>query len=62
MNCEQALAAIERDLLRTELGTLIVTPRDIDLIIADCAAVIAGGINRALQPDLTDAQISEMMN
>ena len=61
-NDEQALAAIERDLLRTELGTLIVTPRDIDLIIADCAAVIAGGINRALQPDLTDAQISEMMN
>ncbi len=59
---EAGLSAIEHDLMRTDLGTLIVTPRDIDLIISDCAAVIAGGINRALQPELTDAQIAEMMD
>lgn len=59
---EEALGAMERDLLETSLGNLIVTPRDIDAIIKNCAVLIAGGINRALQPELTQAEISQMMD
>ena len=59
---EDALGAMERDLLETNLGNLIVTPRDIDAIIKNCATLIAGGINRALQPELTEAEIAQMMD
>lgn len=59
---EAALSSMERELMETRLGNLIVTPRDIDAIIRNCATMIAGGINRALQPGLTDQQILEMMD
>ena len=59
---EAALSSMERELMETKLGNLIVTPRDIDAIVKNCATMIAGGINRALQPSLTDAQIREMMD
>ena len=59
---EEALASMERELLGTELGNLIVTPRDIDAIVKNCATLIAGGINRALQPSLSDAEIAQMMD
>ena len=53
---------MERELRNTDLGNLIVTPRDIDAIVKNCATLIAGGINRALQPNLTSAEIAEMMD
>ena len=59
---EAALNAMEGELLETTTGNLIVTPRDIDAIIKSCATLIAGGVNRALQPSLTDAQIAQMMD
>ena len=59
---EDALQAMEHELRRTELGNLIVTPRDIDAIVNNCAGMIASGINRALQPGLTEAEILEMMD
>ena len=59
---EQALSAMEHELRHTELGSLIVTPRDIDAIVKNCAGMIACGVNRALQPGLTDAEILEMMD
>ena len=59
---DAALESMEQELLDTELGNLIVTPRDIDAIVKNCAAMIAGGINRALQPELTSAEIAEMMD
>lgn len=59
---DDALASMERELLGTEMGNLIVTPRDIDTIITNCAGMIAGGINRALQPNLSAAEIAEMMD
>ena len=59
---EEALQAMEHELRRTELGNLIVTPRDIDAIVKNCAGMIASGINRALQPGLTEAEILEMMD
>lgn len=59
---DEALGSMERDLLETSLGNLIVTPRDIDAIVKNCATLIAGGINRALHPSLTAAEIAEMMD
>ena len=53
---------MERELLGTELGNMIVTPRDIDMIISSCAAMLAGGINRALHPGLSAEEIAQMMN
>ena len=59
---EEALGSMEQELLETSLGNLIVTPRDIDAIVRNCATLIAGGINRALQPELTEAEIAQMMD
>ncbi len=59
---EAALEDMEKTLLTGELGEMIVTPREIDAIIQDAAGIIASGINRALQPALSDAEIAAMMN
>ena len=59
---EEALRAMESELLNTELGNNIVTPRDIDAIVKNCAAMIADGVNRALQPTLSAEEIAQMMD
>lgn len=61
-NHEEALNALEKDLLDTSLGNLIVTPRDIDAIVKNCAALISAAVNRALQPRLSEAEIAAMMD
>jgi len=58
---EEALDDMEHALLGGDIGEMIVTPRDIDAIIQDAAGIIASGINRALQPNLSDAEIAAMM-
>ncbi len=58
---EEALADMEKTLLSAEIGEMIVTPREIDAIVEDAAGIIASGINRALQPGLSDEEISTMM-
>lgn len=59
---EDALHSMEDELLETALGNLIVTPRDIDAIVKNCAVMIANGLNRALQPNLSEAEIAQMMD
>ena len=59
---EDALADMERSLLRGDLGEMIVTPRDIDAMVQDAAGIIASAVNRALQPGLSDEEISAMMD
>lgn len=59
---ETALSDMERTLLSGEIGEMIVTPREIDAIIEDAAGIIASGINRALQPALSEEAIMAMMN
>ena len=59
---DEGLEQMERELLDTGLGSLIVTPRDVDAIIKNCAVMIAGGVNRALQRSLSDAEIAQMMD
>lgn len=43
-------------------GDMIVTPREIDGLIQDSAGMIAMGINRALQPEMSDSEILAMMD
>jgi len=59
---DDALVALERDLLEQELGEMIVTPREIDAIVKNTATVIASGLNRALHPRLNDSEIAAMMD
>lgn len=59
---DATLASIERELLGQDVGEMIVTPREIDAIVKNAAGVIASGINRALHPRLSDAEIAAMMD
>lgn len=59
---EEALADMEHTLLSADIGEMIVTPREIDAIVQDAAGIIASGINRALQPELSDEEIAAMMD
>ena len=59
---DSALDAIERELLGDPAGEMIVTPREIDSIIQDASGILASGINRALHPNLSDAEIAAMMD
>ena len=59
---EAALSDMEHTLLSAGIGEMIVTPREIDSIVQDAAGIIASGINRALQPELSDAEIAAMMD
>lgn len=57
----EALDQMAKDLLHGALGEMIVTPREVDDIVADIAGVLASGINRALHPGLSEAEIRTMM-
>ena len=59
---EDALADMERSLLRGDVGDMIVTPREIDAMVQDGAGILASAINRALQPGLSDAELAAMMD
>lgn len=50
---EEALDAVTEQLFENEIGEMIVTPREVDDMIADAAKILSGGINRALHSDLT---------
>ena len=53
---------IEAGLRDTPLNDMIVTPREIDSMTEQAAQIIASGINKALQPQLSDAEIAAMMD
>ena len=40
---------------------MIVTPREVDDLVDNAAVMLAGGINRALHPGLSDEEILTMM-
>jgi len=58
---EQALDGIAQDVLQSDLGEMIVTPREVDQLVADASAMVAAGLNRALHPLLSDREIRAMM-
>lgn len=49
---EQDRHTIVRQVLPETLGDLMVTPKEVDTLIADIASVIAGGINQAVHPTI----------
>ena len=59
---EQALDALTQQLFDGSMGEMIVTPREIDALVADAAQIVATGINRALHSELSEAEIHQMMN
>ena len=59
---DEELSRMEAGLMDGPGGDLIVTPREIDGLIKDSAGMIAMGINRALQPELSDSEIMAMMD
>ena len=58
---DETFARMEAELMGGPGGDMIVTPREIDELIKDSAGMIAAGINRALQPELSDGEIMAMM-
>ncbi len=57
---EDELLAIVDEVVSEKIGPLVVTPKDIDAIVADRAALVARGINLALHA-LEPSEIEELM-
>jgi len=49
------------EMLRNATGDMIVTPREVDDLVEDVAGIVALGINQALHPGLSEAEIATMM-
>ena len=58
---EQALDALISRVVSEQLGDLVVTPREVDAMVEHMAAILAGGINQALQPQLDRQELLELM-
>lgn len=58
---EDTLDRITGSLFESEIGEMIVTPREIDDVIEDAAAIIARGINAALQDHLSPAELDSLL-
>lgn len=48
-------------LLQSGLAGLVVTPKEVDRSVRDCARILADGLNRALHPGLTQAGREELL-
>lgn len=58
---DEALDQLAAELLNNSIGEMIVTPREVDALVSDAAAMLARGVNRALHPGLSDQDILLMM-
>ena len=58
---ESRLDTLMRALMDGDLGDMIVTPREVDDLVNNAAVMLAGGVNRALHPNLSDEEILTMM-
>ena len=58
---EQALDVLISRVVSEQLGDLMVTPREVDAMVEHMAAILAGGINEALQPQLQRQELLELM-
>lgn len=58
---QEDLDKLTEDMLRSATGDMIVTPREVDDLVEDVAGMVALGINQALHPGLSDAEIATMM-
>ena len=51
-----------KEVLNPYVGDLVVTPKEVDLMIDSLAKIVANGINIALQPNLTMEDINKFLN
>ncbi len=58
---EEALDGLAEEILQSDLGEMIVAPREADSLVVEAAAMVAAGLNRALHPELTEREIIAMM-
>lgn len=54
--------ALIREVLNPYVGDLVVTPKEIDLMIDALSKIISNGINIALQPNMTMEEINKFLN
>ena len=54
--------ALIREVLEPFVGDLVVTPKEIDLMIESLSKIISNGINIALQPNMTMEDINKFLN
>ena len=54
--------ALIDEVLSPSVGDLVVTPKEIDVLITDMARVIAGGINSALHPGIGPEEITRYLS
>ena len=59
---DEALDQMTEALLSGSMGEMIVTPREVDVLVEDAADMLACGINRALHPGLSENDILLMMD
>ncbi|MCL2177232.1 MAG: GPR endopeptidase [Firmicutes bacterium] len=59
---ETQINQITKKILTNTLGTLIVTPKDIDKIVDDCAFILSLALNLALNPSLDTRQVLSLMH
>ena len=55
---EPAIEALVKKISARELGDMVVTPREVDVLVGRVASIIAEGLNMALQPRLSEEEIS----
>lgn len=55
------MQSLFRQLLGPYMGSMIVTPKEIDTVVEDMSAVIAGGLNAAFHPSLDLSQVLEYL-
>jgi len=46
-----------RQVLAPEMGELVVTPKEVDVLVAEVAKVVAGSLNIALHPGVTPDEV-----
>lgn len=59
---KQEKEALIREVLNPYVGDLVVTPKEIDLMIDSLSKIIANGINIAVQPNMTMEDINKFLN
>lgn len=55
-------SALIHEILNPHVGDLVVTPKEIDVMIDSMSKIIANGINIAIQPNMTMEEINKFLN
>ncbi|MFV9567314.1 GPR endopeptidase [Thermoanaerobacter mathranii] len=59
---QQEKYSLIQEVLAPYLHNLVVTPKEIDLLVRNIASIISRGINLALQPGLTEREMNQLLH